>query len=587
MTSESINLSELKPILEKYAPQGRQGLLPALWAAQDSYGHLSEPVVAAIGKALKVPLADVHAVIEFYTMFYNQPVGQTFVRICVSPVCTQFGSRAILNAVCDHFGVQPGETTADGRYTIEAVECLGLCDHAPAALIEDIPVAVDAGLDLADWVAQPVPASLGVLGGAPRWLSGRCGRVDPLSLDAFLAQGGYVGLKQALQLDPGQVIETVVVSGLSGRGGAAFPTGLKWKYTAGALAEPKYIVCNADESEPGTFKDRVLMEGDPFAIIEGMTIAAYAIGAQQGYIYARGEYPRAQKILNCAIQTARQAGYLGENILGSGFSFDIELRSGAGAYICGEETALFESIEGRRGYPRLKPPFPTTHGLFYQPTVVNNVETLCAAAWILAQGAQAYRAVGTEKSPGTKLFCLSGDVVNPGVYEAPFGVSLQNLIDLAGGLVGELQGVLLGGAAGAFAGPDQLGLAMSFEGLWEAGLSLGSGVVSVLNTERDLPAYLLSLAHFFAHESCGKCFPCQLGTQRQLEILVRVAQGTVSPADIETLRDVGFTMTRTSLCGLGHMAATAILSALDLWPGSFGVEVLPDNNSGLLVKDDG
>jgi len=356
---------------------------------------------------------------------------------------------------------------------------------------------------------------------------------------------------------------------LVGRGGAAFPTGLKWEYTAATEAEARYVVCNADESEPGTFKDRVLMEGDPFSILEGMTIAAYAIGSQRGFIYVRGEYPRAQRILQEAIEVAQTAGYLGENILGNEFSFDVVVRSGAGAYICGEETALFESIEGKRGYPRLKPPFPTTHGLFGQPTVINNVETLCTAAWIIANGHEAYRSLGTEKSPGTKLFCLSGDVAQPGVYEVPFGTLLKDVLEFAGGVQGELQAVLLGGAAGAFAGPDQLDLPLSFEGMQAAGLALGSGVVMAINQERDLQQTMLSLAHFFAHESCGKCFPCQLGTQRQLEILVKVTEGKASEADVRALEDIGFTMTHASLCGLGMTASTAILSALERWPEMF------------------
>ena len=566
-TSHTPTLSQLQPILEKHAPGGRAQLLPALWEAQQTYGHLSEPIVAAIGKALRVPLSEVHGVIEFYTMFYNRPVGDTLVRVCVSPMCAQQGGEMILDAACEHFGVQPGETTADGKYTIEAVECLGLCDHAPAALVGDVPLSIEANSDPAGWVLSPQPVPLGRVGGEPRWLTARVGRISPADLPAFEANGGFAALKKALGgMQPAKVIAEIEASGLSGRGGAAFPTGLKWKFTAGAEGEPKYIVCNADESEPGTFKDRLLMEGDPFAVLEGMTLAGYAIGAHKGYIYIRGEYPRAQATLQEAIEKACAAGYLGENILGSGFTFDVELRSGAGAYICGEETALFESIEGKRGYPRLKPPFPTTHGLFNKPTVINNVETLCAAAWIIAHGSDAYRSVGTEQSPGSKLFCLSGDVAQPGVYEAPFGITLGELIEMAGGPRGEIQAVLLGGAAGAFAGPEQMDLPMSFEGLREAGLPLGSGVVNVINTKRDLKTILLSLAHFFAHESCGKCFPCQLGTQRQLELVAKIARGEASNGDLAALEDVGFAMTEASLCGLGQTAATAILSALEKWP---------------------
>ncbi len=354
-----------------------------------------------------------------------------------------------------------------------------------------------------------------------------------------------------------------------GRGGAAFPTGLKWEYTAAAEAYPHFQVCNADESEPGTFKDRVLMEGDPYSVLEGMALAGYAIGAEKGFLYIRGEYPRAQRILSEAVEQATRAGYLGEGILGSSYSFEVELRSGAGAYICGEETALFESIEGKRGFPRLKPPFPTTHGLFGKPTAINNVETLCAAAWILAHGADAYRSVGTEGSPGSKLFCVSGDVAQPGVYEVPFGSPLEELLEHAGGSTGEVQAILMGGAAGRFAEPDQMSLPMSFEGLREAGLSLGSGVLMVINRSRDLREVLHSLAQFFAHESCGKCLPCQLGTQRQLEIMGRVIQGSASEADLEALRDVEFTMTHTSICGLGMTAGSAIASALETWPELF------------------
>jgi NADH-quinone oxidoreductase subunit F len=391
-------------------------------------------------------------------------------------------------------------------------------------------------------------------------------------LSEYEASGGYQGLRAALGMSPAAVIAEVKASGLVGRGGAAFPTGIKWEGAAQASGQTKYVVCNADESEPGTFKDRVLMEEDPQRLLEGMLIAAYAIGAPKGYIYVRGEYPQAYEALEAAVEEARQAGYLGPDILGAGFGFDVELRLGAGAYICGEETALFESIEGKRGFPRIKPPFPTTHGLFGQPTVINNVETLCNVPYILKHGAQAYQQIGTQKSPGTKLFCLSGDVTRPGLYEVEFGVSLRYLLqDMAGGVRDrrKLQAILFGGAAGAFATPEQLDVEMSFEGLRAAGLPLGSGVVLVIDETRDLRQVLLGLGRFFAHESCGKCYPCQLGTQRQYEILQRVADGATLPGDAERLADVGWTMSDASICGLGQTAASATLSALRLWPELF------------------
>jgi NADH-quinone oxidoreductase subunit F len=567
MESESLDLTLIEPLLERYSGQDRSQLLPVLFEVQAALGSLPEPAVALVGKALHVPLAEIYGVIEFYTMLYPHPTAKTMVRICTSPMCSMLGGEHVLQTAADHLGLEPGGRTEDGRFMIEEAPCLGLCDHAPAALIGDTPVGPLSADSAASWLEAPQSAGLGVVGGEPRWLSARCGEIEPTDLEAFLKLDGFSALRKTLEsMTPEKVIQSIKDSGLVGRGGAAFPTGMKWEYTAGAPGEARFVVCNADESEPGTFKDRVLMEGDPFSVLEGMAIAGYAIGAEHGYIYVRGEYPRAQEILTRAIEAARTAGYLGQGILGSGFNFEIELRSGAGAYICGEETALFESIEGKRGFPRIKPPFPTTHGLFGKPTVINNVETLCTAAWIIRNGADAYRSIGTEDSPGSKLFCLSGDVREPGVYEVPFGTTLGDLIELAGGVDGELQAVLLGGAAGAFAGPEHLGLRMSFEDLREAGLPLGSGVVTVINQGRDLRQFLLSLGHFFAHESCGKCYPCQLGTQRQLEILSRMANGGLHKGDLQVLQDVGYAMTNASLCGLGMTAATAVLSALDRWP---------------------
>ncbi len=561
------DLGPLTPVLERCAQKNRSSLIPTLFEAQAIYGYLPELVIEAIGQHLRVPLAEIHGVVEFYSMLYSVPIGKTIVRICTSPICAQVGGREVFQAARAHLGVDSSEPTTDGEYMVEEVHCLGLCDHAPAALIGDTPVSRVDAASPGSWINDPQVAPLSFVGGEPRWLTGRCGEIEPTDLSAFESHGGFAGLQRALeQMQPREVVEEVKASGLMGRGGAAFPTGLKWEYTAAAQSDIRYIVCNGDESEPGTFKDRLLMEGDPYAILEGMLIAGYAIGAHKGFLYIRGEYPRAQGILAKAIQNARAGGYLGDDILGSGFSFEIEVRSGAGAYICGEETALFESIEGKRGYPRLKPPFPTTDGLFGQPTVINNIETLCAAAWILKNGAAKYRSIGTDGSPGSKLFCLSGDVARRGVYEVPFGIRLGDLIDLAGGVDGDLQAILLGGAAGAFAGQEDLELSMSFEGLKEAGLPLGSGVVTVINKERDLGQFLLSLAHFFAHESCGKCFPCQLGTQRQLEIISRWVEGKAVKSDLSALRDIGFAMTNASLCGLGMTASTAIISAIDKWP---------------------
>ncbi|WP_367046454.1 NADH-ubiquinone oxidoreductase-F iron-sulfur binding region domain-containing protein [Streptomyces sp. Je 1-332] len=395
-------------------------------------------------------------------------------------------------------------------------------------------------------------------------LLSRIGTVDPTSLDDYRAHGGYTALRQAFAIGPAEVIREVTDSGLLGRGGAAFPTGKKWQATAAQPDHPHYLVCNADESEPGTFKDRVIMEGDPYSLIESMTIAGYATGAHLGYLYLRGEYPRALQRLQHAITQARARGFLGDDVLGQGYAFDIEIRRGAGAYICGEETALFNSIEGYRGEPRSKPPFPVEKGLFGKPTAENNVETLVNVLPILTMGAQAYAAIGTATSTGPKLFCVSGSVERPGIYELPFGATLAELLTLSG-KPDNLRAVLLGGAAGGFVRPDELDIPLTFEGTREAGTTLGSGVVLALDDTVPLPRVLLRIAEFFRDESCGQCVPCRVGTVRQEEALHRIVERTGADAagDIALLREVGRTMRDASICGLGQTAWNAVESAID------------------------
>jgi NADH-quinone oxidoreductase subunit F len=566
-----LDLDPLRTVLNDLIPKGRTALLPALHAAQSIYGYLPEPVATEIGKTLHVPLADIYGVIDFYAMLYPTPTGKRVVRVCNDPPCALAGSEKVLASVCQHLGVTPNEVTPDGAYTVERAPCLGLCEHAPAVLVGEAAIGhADPG-KAAEICAGSGQAPRGVVGGDIRILTANCGDGMPTNLADYEAARGYQGLKKALSMSPQAVVSEIKASGLVGRGGAAFPTGVKWEGAANAPGEPKFIVCNADESEPGTFKDRVLMEEDPHRAIEGMVIAAHAVGASQGYFYIRGEYPYAYKVVNQSLEEARKAGYLGQSILGSGLDFDIETRLGAGAYICGEETALFESIEGKRGFPRMKPPFPTTFGLFGKPTAINNVETLCNVPFIIEKGAAAYRNYGTEKSPGPKLFCISGDVARPGLYEVPFGVTLRHVLqDLAGGVTGgSLQAILFGGAAGAFTTKDSLDVKMTFEDLSAHGLPLGSGVVMVFNDQRDMRQVFKGLAHFFADESCGKCYPCQLGTQRQYEILSRLADGKPEEGNVQRLTDVGWTMVDASLCGLGQTAATAVLSAMKLWPDLF------------------
>jgi len=570
MSHVEANLIDLQSFLDAVSHRGRTMLLPALHHAQALYGWVPREAQEAISRALRVPLADIHGVIEFYTMFYNRPMARRVVRLCEDPACSLAGAHAVSRRISESLGLQPGETRDDVAF--EHVPCLGMCEFAPVALDGERPAGNLTPADVPAFLDGSYPEPGALVYGEPLWMFGNVGHVDPASLDDYEARGGYETLRRALALTPEEIITQVEAAGIVGRGGAMFPTGRKWRFTRGAPGTPaeKHLIANADESEPGTFKDRVLMENDPFSLVEAMTLAGYAIGAENGWIFVRGEYPRAAARLQRAIDVARQRGYLGQNALGKdGFTFDIELRLGAGAYICGEETALFEAIEGKRGFPRIKPPFPTTHGLFMQPTSINNVETLVAALVAVRLGVEQWRSLGTAESPGTKWFCLSGHVARPGAYELPFGLTLRELIDRAGGVPNgrQLQAILIGGAAGTFIGPDSLDTPLTYEDARQAGFPLGSGVVMVFDDTVDMRQVFVELARFFAHESCGKCYPCQLGTQRQLELLTELAQnGSLSPADRQALLDVGNAMTLASLCGLGQTAAVAVLSAVRQWP---------------------
>src|SRR4051794_6447336 len=467
----------------------RQYLIPVLHAIQDRKGWISPGALNYACFRLQVPPAEAFGVADFYALFQTRPHPPVTVHVCDDIACHARGAEALCGEAQTALGTE-GESR-DGHVTWHRSPCLGLCERAPAALVvaagdpprDQALAPATSGDILSAAVGVPIPQpdlSLSVpQAGQPGLrLLARVGRVDPASLDDYRAAGGFLALRRAFEMGPAAVIKEVVESKLVGRGGAAFPTGVKWQ-GARSAALPRYLICNADESEPGTFKDRVLMENDPFSLIEAMTIAGFATGCEKGYLYIRGEYPLATARLQNAILRSRERGYLGEDILGDGVRFDIELRRGAGAYICGEETALMNSLEGRRGEPRNKPPFPTQVGLFGQPTVINNVETLVNVLPIVIYGGKAFASVGTERSTGTKLFCLSGHVARPGVYEVPFGVTLRQLLDLAGGISGSgrLQAVLLGGAAGAFVTPEQLDVPLTFEGTRAAGATLGSGVI--------------------------------------------------------------------------------------------------------------
>lgn len=598
----------------------RDLLLPALHAVNDRIGWISRGALNHICRRLTVPPAEAYAVASFYAMFALHERPRRVVHLCTDIACAAAGSGKLRDRLAERLG-PPGTHPEGSAATWHESPCLGMCERAPAALALQAgaparyAVSAPATLDDLDPLADGTPQEHGsaqngsARNGSPNGFTGngsaphdttfpttfhpeplpglspepgpvtavpdagspehvllrRIGRVDPLSLDDYRSAGGYAALREALRLGPAGVIREVTDSGLVGRGGAAFPTGRKWNATAQQPDAPHYLVCNADESEPGTFKDRVIMEGDPFSLVEAMTIAGYAIGARTGYLYIRGEYPRALRHLENALALARERGLLGPDVMGSGFSFDIEIRRGAGAYICGEETAIFGSIEGQRGEPRTKPPFPVEKGLFGKPTAVNNVETLVNVLPVLLMGGPAYAAVGTGSSTGPKLFCLSGGVRRPGLYELPFGATLGDLIEAAGGLPEgrSIRAVLLGGAAGTFVRADELDIALTFEGARAAGTSLGSGVVLVLDDTADLSATLARVAAFFRDESCGQCVPCRVGTVRQEESLLRLRSGASPAQELPLLREVGQAMRDASICGLGQTAWNAVESAID------------------------
>jgi NADH-quinone oxidoreductase subunit F len=501
----------------------RHLLLPALRAAQRRVGWVSEGALGYASRRLSVPPAEAYGVATFYALLALEPQPADVTHACTDLACALKGAT-----------VGPGE---------HASPCLGLCERAPAkyrTVAGEAPFEEQLPAE-----SRPLPQREGL-----RLLRRIADGVDPTSLDAYVAAGGFEALARARELGPDAVIAEVSESKLLGRGGAAFPTGTKWRAVRDQPIETRYVVCNADESEPGTFKDRMLMESDPFALVEALTIAGFATGAQKGYVYIRAEYPLAHARVQDAIDAT--ADYRD--------GFELELRIGAGAYVCGEETALFQSIEGKRGEPRNKPPFPVEIGLFGKPTAVNNVETLFNVLEVLRIGGAEYAEIGTAGSAGTRLFCVSGCVERPGLYELPCGATLGELLGLAG--IGTVKAVLLGGAAGAFVGPEHLDLKLTHEDTRDAGVTLGSGVVIVYDDEAELVPALLRIAAFFREESCGQCVPCRVGTVRQEEALKRLAVGRAYEDELHTLGEVAQVMRDASICGLGQTAANAVESAI-------------------------
>ena len=555
------------------AREQRHLLLPALHALQSGAGWISPGGLRYVCERLTVPPAEAYGVATFYAMFSTEPRPPTVLHVCDDIACRVGGANELIGDLTRDLG-------PERENQILRSPCLGMCERAPAALMQRF------GNDAGDVAMGPIsmgsldpflrgrPWTIGAGDGevAPQRrdtvrLLRRVGVVDPNSLDDYRAHGGYEALRLAVELGPEGVIRELKDARLLGRGGAAFPAGVKWEAVAKQPLRPHHFICNADESEPGTFKDRILMEHDPFAVLESLTIAGYATGSEKGFVYIRGEYPHATSMLQQAIHAAYAHGFLGADVMGEGFAFDVELRRGAGAYICGEETSLFNSIEGKRGEPRNKPPFPVERGVFGKPTGINNVETLVNVLEVLTLGGLEYAKIGTPDSTGTRLFCLSGRVERPGVYEVEHGVTLRELLEMAGGVrEGKaLKAILLGGAAGAFVTPDDLDLPLTFEDSKAAGVTLGSGVVMVFDEDVDLADIVLRIAAFFRDESCGQCVPCRVGTVRQEEALARVITGRANGSlsdELALIGEIGQVMRDASICGLGQLAASAVDSAI-------------------------
>ena len=548
----------------------------------DASNQLTQATITDTARALNIPAHQAYGIATFYSMLSLEQ-RKKVLRVCDGPVCWLKRAGETRQSI-------DAAAAALGEFTVERTSCLGLCDRAPAVLAGDEqagPVLpADAAQLCAGWRGTPTDYSV-ARPGEKRVMTALIGVVDPTSLESAIQHGVYSALKKALTQQPAQVLAEVEASGLQGRGGAGFPVGRKWRFVANEARTPRYIVCNADESEPLIFKDRVLIDTNPHQLIEGMLLAAYATGASEGYIYIRGEYEYQARLLEKAIQQAEQLTLLGSNILGSGFSFKLHVHRGAGAYICGEETALLESLEGKRGEPRIRPPYPPQAGFRGQPTSVNNVESFCAVPHIILHGAEWWRNLTDDPTPGTKVYMVLGHVKKPGLFEAPFGLTLRQIIeDYAGGMLpgSHFNFALCGGAAGTIVPPALMDSHIDYssgplkgvtrdikvmEKRWTQVISMGAGSFLICDQSVSPVNFLRELLHFFAAESCGKCTPCRAGTWRGLDLLNQLSSSTAplgASAELHTLAEY---MRDSSFCGLGQSVCIPVLSALTHFGAEF------------------
>ncbi len=589
-----MTLNDLEPraqeILQLYEER-RAAMLPLLWLVQENQGYVSQEAEAWVGGILGVARSHVREAVSFYNMFHTKPVGRRELRVCTSLPCLLRGGGDLMERIKESLKLTPGETTPGGEVTLIEVECLCACEMSPMAQLDErfVGPLEDESVDLIiqDALAEPGnPASTPepepyICTDGPV-LSTRFKNADGTWLEDYVTDDGYVAAKRVLtSMTPQEVIDEVSSANLRGLGGAGFPAGRKWSFVPKDTDKPKYLVVNADEGEPGTFKDRYIMERDPHALLEGMIIAAYAIGIHKAYVYIRGEYFRSAKRLQRAVDEAYSQGWLGKNIQETGFDLDVVIHRGAGAYICGEETALLTSLEGGKGFPRLKPPFPAISGLFACPTIVNNVETLACVPFILRNGAEQFADIGTETQGGTRLFCVCGHVVRPGVYEQPVGITLRDLIEKAGGVRDgkKLKAVIPGGISAKILTADEIDVAMDFDSLRKAGTMAGSGGVIVMDETTCIIEALDSAAKFFAEESCGQCSPCREGTGWVHRILRRIIDGRGTIQDLDDLLAIASDMEGKTICVFADAAAWPVQSYITKFRDEFERYILSERGS--------
>ena len=566
-------------------PVKRSALIPMMLYAQDHFGFLGDELLDEIARRLSLNIIQVKETLEYYSMLRRKPAGRYHVQVCTNISCMLRGGNELYQHVQKRLGLGNKEVSQSGTFSLEEVECIGACTGAPAIQVnydfyeELTPDKVDVIFEEIQDGRKPKPVPV-ISGGIHERhpaevpvISRRFGIPNSKKIDVYMQNDGYQALEKAVkQMTPELITEEVKKSNLRGRGGAGFPTGMKWSFVPKDTSKPKYVLANCDESEPGTSKDRPLLEMDPHQLIEGMVIAGRAVGAKSGYAYVRGEYRYVIDILDAAIAEAYAKGYLGKNILGSGFDFDLATHTGAGAYECGEESALMESLEGKRGYPRIRPPFPAVVGLYGCPTVINNAETLSSVPAIILKGGEWYAGLGTPKNGGTRLYSISGHINKPGIYELPLGFNLKRMIeDVAGGVKDgrKLKAVIPGGSSCPLMSADEIDVALDFDSVAKVGSMLGSGGTVVIDEDTCMVDVARRIMHFYAHESCGWCIPCREGTTWLRKMLDRFHEGGGRPEDIPLIDELSKNMLGRTFCPLGDAAAMPTISIVKKWRNEF------------------